>query len=195
MSFAPDFSPDRRSNTPRPKAWGKAFLQFSLHTHTLLGPRDFRLLSGSWRINGQCTSLCIWSHGCWNASRAFFLCLPERNTILWERMHFLQVREALRGMALAISRKSLEVQRFGSHLISFSGWWNEAPHLWASGSCTACKAKPRRVVLFWSPGWAKCFLFVTSGDPVENLPALQEFNHPEFRSPPLRIHKRCPWCR
>lgn len=70
----------------------------------------------------------------------------KRNMILWEGMCFLQVGKAPRREALAISRKILKVQ----DLISFSWWWNgRALHLWTLGSCTACKAKPRkRLVLF-----------------------------------------------
>lgn len=72
MNFAPDFSPDRASNILRPKAWGKAFLQLSLHAHTLLSPRDFcfsfRELKAQMSNTLQCVS--VQSQGCWNTSRA-----------------------------------------------------------------------------------------------------------------------------
>lgn len=147
MSFAPDFSPDRTSNILKPKAWGKAFLQLSLRASTLLSPRDFCLLSESWRHKWAAHSTMYLSNlmaGGKQVGRFFFPLSKKKHSSLrrnipstgWESSH-------RKGSGLCYF-KFRNCKR-NQNLISFCQWQNgRLLHLWTSRCWTLAMQSPEK---------------------------------------------------
>lgn len=164
MSFAPDFSPDRTSNILRPKAWGKAFLQLSLHAHTLLSPRDFCLLSESWR-HKWATHFTVFLSGLMAAGTQVgcFSSVCQKETRFSEKGCTFSRWGKLPGerpwsrTSSAFPHNEMEEPFISGHQEA-ALLTNQSPEGW---SCSSLQDEPS---VFWSEQ-----LFLTSGDPVENL--------------------------